>query len=377
MTGEQDRYFLSRAIELAKGGMGKNFPNPLVGAVVVKDGRIVGEGYYSGPGSRHAEVVALSRAGEKARGGAIYLNLEPCCHHGMTPPCTDAIIASGVSRVVFSHYDPDERVRGGGARALINNGIEVEVGGMVEEAVELNLPYIHNRLSSKPFVVLKLASTLDGRITLGGRKYITGEDSRKFVHELRAWLESIAVGINTLLSDNPILDRRLFPVKLPPPIRVIFDYYCRVPVELSWLRNRERVIVFCHRKADEKKIEELGRVGADVVQVSGNDGLLDLEECLDKLSGLGVTSILIEGGARIATSIIEKRLFDRLVIVYAPYFGGESEVTLFGSKGTPGWQKEEGIVLKEVRRFENDIVAIYDREEVSRYKDLLLSNIAE
>jgi len=377
MTSEQDRFFLSHAIELARGGMGKNFPNPLVGAVVVQDGRIVGEGFYSGPGSRHAEVVALSRAGEKARGGTIYLNLEPCCHHGMTPPCTDAIVSSGVSRVVFSHYDPDERVRGGGARILTENGIEVEVGGMVEEAIELNLPYIHNRLSSKPFVVLKLASTLDGRITLGNKKYITGDSSRRYIHELRAWLESIAVGINTFLSDNPNLDRRLFPVQLPAPVRVVFDYYCRFPEESRWLMDGERVIVFCHNGSDKKRMEKLKGKGAEIIEVSGQDGLLNLDECLDELSKLGITSILVEGGARIATSIIEKRLFDRLVIVYAPYFGGESEVALFGSRDTPGWQGGEGIVLKEVRRFGNDMVAIYDREEVSRYKDLLLSNVVE
>ena len=377
MISGQDRYFLSRAIEIAREGMGKNFPNPLVGAVVVRDERIVGEGFYSGPGSSHAEVVALSRAGEMSRGGTIYLNLEPCCHHGMTPPCTDAIIASGISRVVFSHYDPDRRVRGGGAKRLTEEGIKVDVGGLADEAVELNLPYIHNRLSTKPFVVLKLASTLDGRITLGNKKYITSDNSRKYIHQLRAWLESIAVGINTFLFDNPILDRRLFPVQLPPPVRVIFDYYCRFPEESRWLEDGERVIVFCHNGSDRERIEKLGERGAEVVEVSGRDGLLDLEECMDALGKLGITSILIEGGARIATSIIEKRLFDRLIIVYAPYFGGQSEIDLFRNETSPLWQDGEGIILKKVHRFDNDVVAIYDREEVSRYKDLILNGILE
>jgi len=368
---EKDLDFVKRAIELAGKGVGRNFPNPLVGAVVVSGGEVIAEGHYGGPGSMHAEASALADAGERARGATVYLNLEPCCHHGMTPPCVDAIIASGVKRVVFSHYDPDPRVRGRGAEILRSRGIRVDVGILVEEAVELNLPYIHNRLKQRVFTVLKLAATLDGRITLGEKKYITGRRTREFVHYLRAWTQAIGIGINTLLKDNPRLDRRLYSEELDPPVRVVFDYYCRFPADYPWLKNGEKTIIFCREGCDETKMRELGEAGATVIPVPGSDGRLDLRQCMDALYREKVTSILIEGGAAIAETVIMDSLFDRLIITYAPFFGGNDELPFLQSGRIPGWMDEGKLVLKSVYRFENDFAAVYDRKYLSGYAEVL------
>ncbi len=196
--------YIRRALELAGNAMGETFPNPLVGAVVVAGGGIVGEGYHRGPGRPHAEIEAIRDAGERARGAALYLNLEPCCHYGRTPPCTDGIVDAGISRVVFSMYDPDIRVRGKGAAALRARGVEVKGGVCAGEALELNLPYVHRNLTGKPFVMLKLASTLDGRLTWGAeRGYLSGESEQRYIHRLRAWTEAIAIGIGTVVDRPP------------------------------------------------------------------------------------------------------------------------------------------------------------------------------
>lgn len=363
--------FVKRTLQLAEQGLGRNFPNPLVGAVVVARGEVIAEGFYQGPGSMHAEASALAAAGEMARGAELYLNLEPCCHYGMTPPCVDAIISSGISRVVFSHYDPDPRVRGRGAEMLRSRGVKVEVGMLADEAVELNLPYIHNRMSQRVFVVLKLAATLDGRITFKKRKYITGERTRGYVHYIRTWTEAIGIGINTLLIDAPILDRRLYSKDIEPPIRVVFDYYCRFPGDYRWLKEGGRVIVFCHEGVDSSRSEALEEAGARVIPVSGSDGRLELKQCLHALYEEKITSILIEGGASIADSFIMDSLFDRLIITYAPYFGGKGEVTFLQSEHSPDWMNHEGLILKDINRFENDLVAVYDREAISGYVDTL------
>jgi len=364
---DEDRRFIERALELASKGLGRNFPNPLVGAVVVSGGEVVAEGYYAGPGSKHAEASALERAGEKARGATVYLNLEPCCHHGMTPPCVDAIRSSGVKRVVFSHYDPDPRVRGKGAGILRAAGIEVDVGVLSEKAVDLNLPYIHNRLAGKPFVILKLASTLDGRISLGERKYITGERTREYVHYLRAWTHAVGVGIETLLQDTPRLDRRMYSGRVGPPVRVVFDYYCRFPDDYRWLKDGEETFVFCHEDCDENRKLKLEASGARVFRVEGSGGKLDLGRVLEVLYDEGITSILVEGGARIAESFIRAALFDRLVITYAPFFGGEEELPFLSGKPEPGGEVEGGLVLKEVHRFDNDFAVVYDRSYLTGY----------
>ena len=347
--------------------MGLNFPNPLVGAVVVSNGEIVGEGFYRGPGTNHAEVEALSRAGERAEGATIYLNLEPCCHYGMTPPCVDKITSAGVSRVVFSLYDPDARVQGHGAEILRERGIDVTVGVEAGEAFELNIPYLYSRLSDRPFVVVKLASTIDGKIGLGERKYMTLEETRRFVHRLRAWTESIAVGMGTFRSDLPKLDRRLFGGKVGPPVRILFDYHCTFPPDHEWLKRAERVVLLCGENADGQSVRRLRDAGAEVIGVKGREGFLDIEEALEKLHAIGLTSILVEGGSRLATSFIESGAFDRLVVCYAPFIGGTGEVDMYRDKASPGWQEDEPLKLKRVERFDDDACLVYDRKVLDTY----------
>ncbi|MDD3643413.1 MAG: bifunctional diaminohydroxyphosphoribosylaminopyrimidine deaminase/5-amino-6-(5-phosphoribosylamino)uracil reductase RibD, partial [Candidatus Krumholzibacteria bacterium] len=267
---------MSRALELAARGTGMTFPNPLVGAVVVSGGEIAGEGFHEGAGRPHAEVVALGEAGERARGGVLYCNLEPCCHHGRTPPCTDAIAAAGISRVEYAIHDPDVRVMGKGARRLRELGIEAVGGLMAGEAIELNLPYVHRRLTGRPFIVLKLALTLDGRLAGGGERYLTCEASRGCVHGLRACMEAIAIGSGTLRADDPELDRRLFPGCLGPPVRMVFDSGLSLDPGHRWLGRGEPVIVYCGRKADPGRVARLRDAGAEVVPLPAADGGLDL-----------------------------------------------------------------------------------------------------
>jgi diaminohydroxyphosphoribosylaminopyrimidine deaminase/5-amino-6-(5-phosphoribosylamino)uracil reductase len=363
---EADRAFMERSIELASRGTGLTFPNPLVGAVVVAGGEVVGEGFHAGAGGPHAEVVALEAAGGRARGATIYLNLEPCCHHGRTPPCTDAIAGAGISRVVFAIFDPDGRVRGEGARILRDCGIEVETGLMAREALELNLPYVHRALTGEPFVLLKLAVTLDGRVTLGEERYITCRESLECVHGLRARMEAIAVGSRTMESDDPSLDRRLYPGDLDPPVRMVFDSELSFPAGHRWLESGERVILYCGEEADRTRISELEEAGAEVKTLPSGRGGLDLESWRRDVARRGITSVLVEGGPAIASSMIRLGIPDRLVLFQAPVIAGEGEKGWFEG-AAPGEGGQFGLSYVEI--IERDVMTVYDRRHVSGYLD--------
>jgi diaminohydroxyphosphoribosylaminopyrimidine deaminase/5-amino-6-(5-phosphoribosylamino)uracil reductase len=357
---------MERALELAAQGTGMTFPNPLVGAVIVKSGEIAGEGFHSGAGKPHAEIEAIAAAGELAKGADLYLNLEPCCHHGRTPPCTDAIIEAGISRVVFGIFDPDARVRGDGARQLRESGIEVETGVMAREALEINLPYVHRSISGESFVVLKLAVTVDGKITMGDRKYITCSGSLECVHGLRAKLEAIAIGSGTLRSDDPSLDRRLYERQLDPPIRMVFDSRLEFPPGHPWLEKGERVIVYCSGRVDEKRIKRLEEAGAGVTVLPEEEGGLDLHEWRSDLSSRGITSVLVEGGGLIATSMMRAGIPDRLVLFHAPVIAGAGERGWYAADAPP----EQGeLNLSYVEVIGGDVMTVYDREHVTGYLD--------
>ena len=361
-----DRQYMERALELADHGTGLTFPNPLVGAVIVSGGGIVGEGFHAGAGKPHAEIEALAAAGEKARGADIYLNLEPCCHHGRTPPCTDAIIQAGIARVVFAIFDPDERVRGKGALQLRENGIEVETGIMAREALEMNLPYVHRSVTGGPFVMLKLAVTLDGKITLGDEKYITCSGSLECVHGLRARMEAIAVGSGTLRADDPSLDRRLYERQLDPPIRMVFDSGLTFPPEHPWLERGERVIVYCSEGADAARVAGLEEAGAEIAGLPDGEGGLDLEAWRRDLSARGITSVLVEGGARIATSIVKAGIPDRLVLFHAPLIAGAGETGWYGAVPPP---EHNEMNLSYIEVIGADVMTVYDRHQVTEYLD--------
>jgi diaminohydroxyphosphoribosylaminopyrimidine deaminase/5-amino-6-(5-phosphoribosylamino)uracil reductase len=364
---EVDLIYMERALELADRGTGLTFPNPLVGAVIVSGGRIVGEGFHAGAGMPHAEIEALAGAAEKARGADLYLNLEPCCHHGRTPPCTDAIIEAGIARVVFGIFDPDERVRGRGARQLREYGIEVETGVMAREALEINLPYVHRSLSGAPFVLLKLAVTLDGRITFGKEKYITCAGSLECVHGLRARLEAVAVGSGTMRADDPSLDRRFYSRPLGPPVRIVFDSGLAFPPGHPWLGRGERVIIYCHTGTDTAKAERLEGAGAEIVRLPRGEGGLDLEAWRRDLTVRGITSVIVEGGARIATSMMKAGIPDRLVLFHAPIIAGAGEKGWFEDKAPPAAVADLGLSYVEV--IDGDVMTVYDRKHVTAYLD--------
>jgi len=362
-----DRLYMERVFELARRAAGVTFPNPLVGAVVVSKGAIVGEGYHRGAGTPHAEALALEAAGGRARGATLYLNLEPCRHFGRTPPCTEAILRAGVARVVFSMYDPDERMRGKGAEFLERNGIDVEEGCMRDEALEMNLPYIHRSITGKPFVVLKLASTLDGRLTAGENRWLTGEKARARVHCLRAWTESIAIGVGTLAADDPLLDRRLCREQLPPPIRMILDTRLSFPASHRWLDAGDPVILYCREDAPAERIGELRKAGAEVVTLPGAEGGVDLISWIDDVGGRGITSVFVEGGAGISTSIIRQNLFNRLVLFYAPLVAGREGLSWFGDEEPPRWLERGELVLRGAETMGGDTMMVYDTKPVSEY----------
>ncbi len=369
-----DRKYMERALELAARGTGLTFPNPLVGAVIVSSGETVGEGFHAGAGKPHAEIEAIAAAGEKARGADLYLNLEPCCHHGRTPPCTDAIIEAGISRVVFGIFDPDERVRGGGARQMRENGIEVETGVMARETLELNLPYIHRSISGSPFVLLKLAVTLDGKITLGDEKYITCSGSLECVHGLRAKLEAIAVGSGTLRADDPSLDRRLYERPLDPPVRMVFDSGLTFPSGHPWLERGERVIIYCSEEAGADRIGELEAAGAEVARLPFGEGGLDLEAWRRDLTGRGITSVIVEGGARIATSMMKAGIPDRLVLFHSPLIAGAGEMGWYEDDVSPA---QRDLNLSYIEVIGGDIMTVYDRKHVSGYLDAVTKEGAD
>ena len=348
-------FFMDRALELAWLGAGRTLSNPMVGAVVEKDGQIVGEGYHAAYGLDHAETVALEQAGERAKGGTMYVTLEPCTHQGKTPPCVASIIGSGVSRVVISTLDPDPRTDGNGVKSLRTHGIEVDVGFRAERAIALNLPYLKQRMNMGSAVTLKMASTLDGRIASrpGARDQITGSDAAIFVHRLRADHEGVLVGINTLLVDQPRLDcRRLDDVDTPVPI--VMDSALRFPTDYPWCDEGRRFIVISGSRASGDRIDELEKAGASVICCPSKDGTPEPQAAVDALASCGVSSVLVEGGAEVLTSFLEDGGWDCIRIFFSPRTFGPDGVALVRRRVNAG-----ELVLTDVASFGVDVLATY------------------
>lgn len=316
---------MRRALRLAARGAGRTSPNPMVGAVIVKDGAAVAEGYHRRAGEAHGEAVALERAGEAARGATLYLNLEPCAHHGRTPPCADAVIAAGLARVVASMRDPDPRVDGKGFRALRAAGIELETGILEAEARRLNEGFISRAERGRPFVLLKLATTLDGRVAVEGRRYLSGKAALKEVHRLRDRLDAVMVGVGTVLADDPELTVR--EVRGRDPLRVVLDADGRTPPGAKLIRSSDpqRTIVFVARDADQRKVKRLRDAGVLITTLPrspSGDGL-DVAAGLRWLAEHGVNTVLSEGGPHVAASLLREKLVDRILFVVAPVAGGQ------------------------------------------------------
>jgi diaminohydroxyphosphoribosylaminopyrimidine deaminase/5-amino-6-(5-phosphoribosylamino)uracil reductase len=332
---------MKQALRLARQGWGMVSPNPMVGAVLVKKGKVVGEGWHTGPGQNHAELEAINAAGKKAADSELYVNLEPCRHQGRTPPCTDAIIEARIQKVYYSIPDPNPRASGGG-HILKEAGIEVERGLLEEEAFELNQFYIKHTLTGIPFVILKTAASLDGKIATasGDSRWISSKVARNFGHHLRSGVDAILIGRTTATKDDPELSARPFGKRKMhrEPMRVVLDPSLKLPLSLK-LFNPDfggPTTVFCGPKADNSRLEALLSMGHRVIRIPKKaSGLLSLESALSELGRLGCQSVLIEPGATLASSaLIEEQVADMVHIFLAPKFiGGHDSPSMIGGEG--------------------------------------------
>lgn len=350
---------MARALDLALRGWGRVQQDPLVGAVVLRGEEPVGEGWHAEYGDRHAETVALAEAGERARGATLVVTLEPCSHHGKQPPCTDAIIQSGVARVVAAIQDPNP-IAAGGSERLRQAGIEVEVGPLADAAAVLNAPFLHGlRNPGRPFVALKLATTLDGRIAdgFGRSRWISGEAAREYVQWLRAGFDAIAVGGRTARLDDPSLTVR-GPVRpLAAPRRVVFDRAADLGPNLTMLRTAgdTPTIVVVAPEADRARIKRLEAAGASVVRTP------KLAEALAALRELGVASLLVEGGGQLAGALLGQGLVDRYYWIQAPLWLGDSGVPALAGLPTRGLEQADRWQAVERRSLGDDTLLVLDR----------------
>jgi len=331
-----DEAFIRRTLKLAARAQGLTSPNPLVGAVVVRDGRVVGEGYHRRAGLPHAEIEALQAAGEAARGATLYVNLEPCCHTGRTGPCTEAIIAAGVKRVVAAMVDPNPLVAGKGIARLREAGIEVAVGVLEEEARRLNEAFIKYVTARRPFVILKTAMSLDGKIATvtGESRWITGEAAREYVHQLRNTCDAVLVGIGTVLKDDPSLTTRL-PEGGRDPVRVILDSSARLPLAARVLNQDSEAptLVATTEVAPAERLAALRQAGAEVL-VCGRGPQVNLDLLLAELATREIVSVLVEGGSTVNASFLLQGLVDKVVWFIAPrIIGGREALGPVGGSG--------------------------------------------
>jgi diaminohydroxyphosphoribosylaminopyrimidine deaminase/5-amino-6-(5-phosphoribosylamino)uracil reductase len=345
-SGEDESHMRS-ALALARRGLGVTWPNPSVGCVVVKDGRVLGRAVTAPGGRPHAEPTALAMAGEAARGATVYVTLEPCCHWGKTPPCTDALIAAGVVRVVIAVRDPDQRVNGEGCNKLRAAGIVVEEGVLAAEAEEVLAGFISRIRRGRPLVTLKLASTLDGRIAThaGESQWITGTPARRAAHALRGHADAVLVGVGTVLADDPELTCRIPGFRVAPVVRVVVDSHLRTPLTAKLVRTaHEAPTWFLVRPgSDRARASAVTTAGAKVIEVAGAAAGVDLKRGLAALAEAGITRLLVEGGGQIAAALLRDDLVDRIAWFHAP--------AVMGGDGWPAAQAFGVEKLADMPRF--------------------------
>jgi len=308
--------YMDIAIQLAEKGKGFVSPNPLVGCIIVKRGKIVGRGYHKKYGEAHAEINALKSAGKKARNAAMYINIEPCSHWGKTSPCTEKIVEAGIREVIVGMEDPNPIVDG--YKELKFRGLKTRIGILRDKAKKLNEVYIKYIKTKRPFVILKLAMSLDGKIatSTGDSKYITSREARKYVHQLRNDADAVMVGINTITRDNPILDSRL--IRGKNPTKIILDSTLKISERAKVLKDPSKVIIATTKKAPKKKIDKLHQKGVQILVINPKAGLVDLKELMKELGKSGITPIMIEGGAELSGNAIKEGIVDRLLVFTAP-----------------------------------------------------------
>jgi len=348
-------YYMKRALRLAR--RGRTSPNPMVGAVIVRDGAIVGEGFHPRAGDPHAEIYALKEAGNKARGATMYVTLEPCCHHGRTPPCTEAIIEAGISEVYVAMTDPDPRVDCNGLEKLKAAGVRGYCPVCEDEARALNEAYIKHRTTGMPVVVLKLAMSLDGKIATktGDSKWITNERSRAYVHRLRSKVDAIIIGAGTARADNPKLTARMRN-KVFYPIRVIVTRTGDLPFDLEMFREPGETYIACSDSSDAESLGILERIGARIIRLRSIGDRASIADLMRTLAGMGCLSVLIEGGSELAASALAEQVVDKITFFYAPkIIGGKEALGAIGGTGVETVSSSIELDRIKVRRFGDDI----------------------
>ncbi len=366
-----DYDYMERALCLAKLALGHSSPNPAVGAVIVNNGLIVGEGYTQPPGSAHAEVMALRQAGEGAKGGTMYVTLEPCCHWGRTPPCTQAIIAADIGEIHLAMLDPNPLVSGRGKAQLEEAGISTFLGEHEEQAREINQAYAKHITTGLPLVIAKFAMSLDGKIATptGDSKWISNEESRRYVHCLRHSVDAVMVGVNTVITDDPQLTARVGRGGGSPekqPLRVIVDAKGRTPPAAQVLQAPGETLLAVAKGLAKVKVKEFTSLGAEVVELAARDNLVDLTELLKVLGKRGVISILAEGGGTLLSSLFEQGLVDRVIAFVAPIIiGGREAKTPVEGRGVDKVAEALHLNRVEVTRFGEDVmISGYIKKEV-------------
>jgi len=387
-----DDYFMSIALKLAEKSLGSVAPNPAVGCVIIKDGMVIGEGYTGIGGRPHAEVVALQNAKDLTHGATMYVTLEPCCHFGVTEPCTAEIIKSGIRKVVIAAIDPDNRVLGRGIKALVDGGIEVEQGIMQKEAEKLNVGFFTTKKLHRPFIACKIATTLDGKIATftGDSKWITSEDTRNWVHELRAKYDAIMIGSSTLINDDPLLTCRLPGFEDRSPIRLIIDSQERLKKEHNIAKTADKVITWViTNKEVEEKIKNINYLIVNTppvipvprhwnpenfkqlhsenwIPLSSTGMTLDRKVCLKNMasklvSEIGITRLLVEGGGVLITELLKHSLIDRLIICRSGKILGNDATPFVGNLGIESINNCHQFKKVEIIEFSEDIVEMWDR----------------
>jgi len=358
-----DSKFMREALRQARKGLGRTSPNPVVGAVIVREGEIVARGYHHRAGLPHAEVEALRKLEEKTQGSTLYVTLEPCNHFGRTPPCTEAILKSGIQRVVVGMKDPNPLVSGSGCGFLEKNGVEVSTGLLESECRRLNEGYLKFVAHRRPFVMVKSALTLDGwtATSTGDSKWITNERSRQFVHGLRNRVDALLVGVGTVLADDPSLTTRLKGGQGKDPVRIVVDTNLRTPLDAKVLGHtsdaQTLLVAGAHPRPEIRK--KFQKNGVSIITCPLKGGRIDLGALMDILGERSMTTLLVEGGASIIGSLLRERLIDKFLILTAPkLLGGNDGVPMAAGPGAR--QMDDCLCLRdlEVRRFGEDILTV-------------------
>ena len=358
-----DEKFMRLALRLAKEGLGKTSPNPMVGAVVVRGNTIVGRGYHHRAGEPHAEILALRQAGKKARGATLYLNLEPCDHLGRTPPCTRAILDAGIKRVVSGMEDPNPLVSGRGIRRLRKAGVRVDLGILEKECQVLNAPFFKYITSQNPFVTLKAAASLDGKVATpsGDSRWISSEASRSHVHRLRQAMDAVMVGIGTVLKDDPLLTVRLPGEKEPHhPLRIIVDSRLRIPLDSQLVRTAGQypTLVATTPAASSSKMQRLAKAKVEVLIIQKDaQGHVSLRGLMKELARRGVVSLLLEGGSTLNANALKEGVVDRLLLFLAPkIIGGQRAPGVIGGEGAHLIRDARPVKMLKIRRIGPDVL---------------------